>query len=66
MSLPMAATGPLNVLMKPILTLFSWATAGPAKSASAAAAKTPILIIACIPLVTALVGAEAFRWFFEA
>ena len=30
MSLPMAAVGPLNVLMKPILTVFSWAAAGPA------------------------------------
>ena len=30
MSLPIAATGPLKVLMKPILTVFCWATAGAA------------------------------------
>ena len=39
MSLPIAATGPLNVEMKPILTVFCWLLrdAGPAISASAAA-----------------------------
>ncbi len=34
MSLPMAATGPLNELMKPILTVFCWATVGAAAIAA--------------------------------
>jgi hypothetical protein len=45
MSLPIAAGGPLNVLMKPILIVYSWAPAGPATSASTVAAATPVLII---------------------
>jgi hypothetical protein len=49
MSLPMAAGGPLNVLMKPILTVFSWAAAGPAANASTVAAAMPVLIIAFLP-----------------
>src|SRR5262249_15393959 len=36
MSLPMAATGPLKVLMKPILMVFCWATAGATPSATRA------------------------------
>ena len=59
MSLPMAAVGPLNVLTKPILTVFCWAMAGPATSASAAAA-TIALLIACIPLIAARIGVAAF------
>jgi hypothetical protein len=55
----MAAVGPLNVLTKPILTVFCWAMAGPATSASAAAA-TIALLIACIPLIAARIGVAAF------
>src|SRR5882757_8140982 len=36
MSLPMAATGPLNELMKPILTVFCWAADGAAATAASA------------------------------
>ena len=50
--------------MNPILTVFCCADAGctmpGTANASAVAAATPILIIACIPLVAAPVGAEAF------
>src|SRR5271167_4770728 len=49
MSLPMAAGGPLNVLMKPILAVFSCAAAGPATNASTVAAAMPLLIIAFLP-----------------
>ena len=43
--LPMTATGPLNVLTKPILIDFCWATAGPAASSRAAlAAKSALRI----------------------
>ena len=35
MSAPITAVGPLKVLMKPILTVLSWAIAGPEASASA-------------------------------
>ena len=38
MSLPMTATGPLNVLTKPILIDLFWAAAGPAASNTAALA----------------------------
>src|ERR1700722_1725709 len=48
-SLPIAEAGPLNVGMKPILTDFCCAIAGPAKSASAAVPAINGLIIACIP-----------------
>src|SRR5579863_8216412 len=59
MSLPIAAGGPLKVLMKPILTVFSWAVAGPAASASMAAAASVILVIVSFPLLAARPGAEA-------
>ena len=53
MSLPIAAVGPLKVLMKPILTVFCWAEAGCTKPgaarASAVAAATPNLIIVLCP-----------------
>ena len=49
MSLPITAVGPLKVLTKPILTFFSWASAGQVASANAVAAKTPILIIVFFP-----------------
>ncbi len=52
MSLPIAATGPLNVEMKPILIVFCCAVAGPvagpAMSASAAVPKSHDLMIARI------------------
>src|SRR6478672_10183187 len=41
MSLPMAATGPLNELMKPILMVFCWATVGAAAMTASAAAAQP-------------------------
>jgi hypothetical protein len=42
MSLPIAATGPLNVLTKPILMVFCWATtAGAAANAAIAATAQP-------------------------
>jgi hypothetical protein len=52
MSLPIAATGPENVEMKPILTVFCCASAGPAINASAAAGIMVILLMAsplCYP-----------------
>src|SRR5262245_10571122 len=49
MSLPMAATGPLNVLMKPILIVLFWAVAGPAASTSAAPATIKVLRICSSP-----------------
>ena len=59
MSLPMAAVGPLNVLMKPILTVFCWAMAGPATSASAAAAA--IALYHCVhPSDCRRIGVAAF------
>src|SRR5215469_10853988 len=46
MSLPMAAPGPLNVLMKPILIVFCWAVAGDMASAiDAHAASSAVLIL---------------------
>ena len=41
MSLPIAATGPLNELMKPILIVFCWATVGAAAIAASAATAQP-------------------------
>src|SRR6187399_2115443 len=41
MSVPMAATGPLNELMKPILTVFCWAKVGAAAITAIAAAAQP-------------------------
>src|SRR6185369_17805724 len=41
MSLPMAATGPLNELMKPILTVFCWAADGAAATAANATTAQP-------------------------
>src|SRR5215510_8791608 len=49
MSLPMAATGPLNVLMKPILIVLFWAVAGPAASTNAAPATIKVLRICSSP-----------------
>ena len=66
MSLPITAVGPLNVLIKPILTVFCWAIAGPAASASAAAARTVVLFMVCILPIAAPGGAEALRCYLEA
>src|SRR6185312_2274636 len=49
MSLPITATGPLNVLMKPILMVFCWAAAGPAASNNAALAAKRVLRIVFLP-----------------
>src|SRR5262245_10804755 len=49
MSLPMAATGPLKVLMKPILIVLFWAVAGPAASNNAAPATIKVLRICSSP-----------------
>src|SRR4051795_5860137 len=42
MSFPMAATGPLNELMKPILTVFCWAADGAAATAASATTAQPV------------------------
>src|SRR5262249_6675797 len=49
MSLPITATGPLNVLMNPILIVFCWATAGPAASRKAALAAKSVLRMCSSP-----------------
>src|SRR5215470_779037 len=48
MSLPMAAGGPLNVLMKPILMVFCWGSAGAVLSASTATVPKRILFISAV------------------
>ena len=60
MSVPIAPAGPLNVLMKPILIKsYPEAVAGPASSASPAAATTAMLFMGLYPLVTAHAGATS-------
>src|SRR5580692_8509160 len=51
MSLPMAATGPLKVEIKPIFTVFCCASAGPVASARAAPAAIHVFVI--LPLLCA-------------
>jgi hypothetical protein len=49
MSAPIAAGGPLNVEMKPILIVFCWAMAGAVASASIAQQASSALFIEVLP-----------------